>query len=132
MSPTRHTPPLEHGGGNGIVDVVDGVGNGIVDVVEVITVEYVVVVLALLVESLSSQTSRRPITSPDLVDVVAQTQTNWRLTVPVTCPRTLQESPSLTSTAATANEDELDAPIVFINGNVAAITRNSRHHCFTV
>ena len=73
MSPTRHTPPLEHGGGNGIVDVV-----------EVITVEYVVAVLVLLVAFLSSQTSRRPITRPDLVVVIAQTQTYSRLTVPVT------------------------------------------------
>lgn len=121
MSPTRHTPPLEHGGGKGIVDVV-----------EVITVETVVVVVVVVVASLNSHTSRRPITRPDLVVVVAQTQTYWRLTVPVTCPRTLHESPSLTSTAVLANEDELDAHIVLINGNVAATTSISRGHCFTV
>ncbi|MCX6130803.1 MAG: hypothetical protein NTX25_17305, partial [Proteobacteria bacterium] len=53
--------------------------------------------------------------------VGAQLQTNWLLTVPVTWPRTLHESPSLTITAATAGEYEPKDPIVSINSR--AVTK---------
>ena len=113
MSPTRHSPPLAQLGETEIVEVVE--------VVEVV-----------VVTSFNSQTSRRPITRPALVVVVAQTHTNCFLTVPVIWPRTLQDSPSLTVAIAKADDEAFTDPTALNNGSAVKTIRDNRRNCFTI
>jgi hypothetical protein len=113
MSPTRHSPPLAQLGGTEIVEEVE------VDVV-------------VGNSTFNFQTSRRPISRPALVVFFAQTQTNCFLTVPVTWPRTLHKSPSLTFAIAKADDEAFTDLTVLINGSAINTMMNKRHDCFTV